>query len=240
MPWIRARLRGQNVYARATADGALATDGGRVEIRYSPAEWKALCRACRKPRGRRPSHFFPDDTCGPAEAPPTSKDKPGAGRNAPSSASTRTRASGPTKDPDGTVIAYADGACSGNPGPAGLGVVILNGTERIELSEYLGVQTNNIAELTAVLRTLREVPPASPLVIHTDSQYTIGVLQKGWKAKANATLIADPRGAGQSRQHAACVHFPGTPAWFSTRGPTRWRGRPSPSVARADRSTRPP
>jgi ribonuclease HI len=91
---------------------------------------------------------------------------------------------------DGTVVAYADGACSGNPGPAGLGVVLLDGPQRVEISEYLGEGTNNIAELTAVLRALEEIKdPSRKLIIRTDSQYTIGILQKGWKAKANVELI---------------------------------------------------
>jgi ribonuclease HI len=88
-------------------------------------------------------------------------------------------------------VAYTDGACSGNPGPAGLGVVLLQEGTRRELSEYLGIGTNNIAELTGILRTLEELGRASePVVVHTDSQYAIGVLTKGWKAKANQQLIA--------------------------------------------------
>ena len=50
--------------------------------------------------------------------------------------------------------------------------------------------TNNIAELTAILRVLELVDnPLSSVVIHTDSAYSIGVLSKGWKAKANKELI---------------------------------------------------
>lgn len=100
----------------------------------------------------------------------------------------------------GTVVAYADGACSGNPGPAGFGIVVLDGKKRIEISEYLGEATNNIAELSAILRALREVPAkATPLVIWTDSQYSIGILQKGWKAKANVELVEELKRALQKR-----------------------------------------
>jgi ribonuclease HI len=155
------------------------------------------------------SALLPDATCGPADAPDTSTAEQKAVRGASSGAGDAGPARVPAKHAEGTVIAYADGACSGNPGPAGLGVVILDGTRRVELSEYLGVQTNNIAELTAVLRALREVPPASPLVIHTDSQYTIGVLQKGWKAKANATLIAELRDVLAAHEQTRLAYVPG-------------------------------
>lgn len=89
------------------------------------------------------------------------------------------------------ILIYTDGACSGNPGPAGLGVVVASGQPRQELSEYLGKATNNIAELTAILRGLELVEdPRRPVLIHTDSSYSIGVLTKDWKPKANLELIA--------------------------------------------------
>lgn len=90
------------------------------------------------------------------------------------------------------VLVYTDGACSGNPGPAGLGVVMRYNGEQHELSEYLGEGTNNIAELTAIARALDAVPDKTRRVeLHTDSQYAIGVLTKHWKAKANRELILD-------------------------------------------------
>jgi len=107
------------------------------------------------------------------------------------------------------VIVYADGACSGNPGPAGLGVVVIDGPTRVEISEYLGQQTNNIAELTAVLRAFAEIEASKRTVIHTDSQYTIGVLQKGWKAKANTELVAELRAKLKGRSATTLVYVPG-------------------------------
>jgi ribonuclease HI len=75
----------------------------------------------------------------------------------------------------------------------GIGVVILDGRERRELSEYLGLGTNNIAELTAILRALEVCPRERPLVVHSDSAYALGLLGKGWKAKANQELVAELR-----------------------------------------------
>ena len=75
------------------------------------------------------------------------------------------------------------------PGRPGLGVVILDGGKRRELSEYLGVGTNNIAELMAIVRALEEVPHDRTVVVHADSSYALGLLGKGWKAKANQEIV---------------------------------------------------
>jgi ribonuclease HI len=110
----------------------------------------------------------------------------------------------------GAVVVYADGACSGNPGPAGLGVVVIDGPSRIERSEYLGRGTNNVAELTAVMRALEAVPDRSrPVAIHTDSQYAIGVLSLGWKAKKNRELIEQIRQMLRERPDVRFVHVRG-------------------------------
>jgi ribonuclease HI len=87
------------------------------------------------------------------------------------------------------IHVYTDGACTGNPGPMGIGVVILDGKQRREISEYLGHGTNNIAELTAILRGLEAVPADRPIIVYSDSSYALGLLSKGWKAKANQELV---------------------------------------------------
>lgn len=215
MPWVRAILRGQKIYARAGADGQLTVAGGRVEIRYKPNDGRRYeARADNlEVVDRTP---LPDETCGSADA----VAKPDAAAKGAKSAGGKAaggRGGGakgathhaPTKPPDGAVIAYADGACSGNPGPAGLGVVVIDGGKRVEISEYLGTATNNIAELTAVLRALEEIDASKPTVIYTDSQYTIGVVQKGWKAKANAELVAELREALSERDETRLAYVPG-------------------------------
>lgn len=95
--------------------------------------------------------------------------------------------------PSDAVIVYTDGACTGNPGPMGVGVVILDGKERRELSEFLGHGTNNIAELTAIVRALELAPKDRTVVVHSDSSYALGLLGKGWKAKANQELVEHMR-----------------------------------------------
>jgi ribonuclease HI len=89
---------------------------------------------------------------------------------------------------------YTDGACSGNPGPAGIGVVLQYGPHRKEISRSIGTATNNIAELEAVRVGLLAVKNrALPVVIHTDSQYVLGVLARGWKAEQNQGLVDEIR-----------------------------------------------
>jgi ribonuclease HI len=192
------------VYARADASGSLRADRGRVEIRYKPSDGRRYDARADNLEVIAGEAVLPDETCAAAE--PVAKDAGGQAKGAGGAAIASARASGGAQAsksskvhresplPAGSVVAYADGACSGNPGPAGLGVVLIDGARRVEISEYLGEGTNNIAELTAVLRAIEEVDdPGRTLVIRTDSQYTIGVLQKGWKAKANVDLIEELR-----------------------------------------------
>lgn len=99
----------------------------------------------------------------------------------------------PAALPKDAIIIYTDGACSRNPGPMGIGAVIVDGEQREEISEFLGTGTNNIAELTAIERALQTIPEeqrSRAVVVHSDSSYSIGLLDKGWKAKANAELVA--------------------------------------------------
>jgi ribonuclease HI len=202
VPWVRAILRGQKVYARADANGALSPEGGRVEVRYKPKDGRRY-QARADNLEVVDATPLPDDTCAPAEA----VSKPEA---AAKGAAAKAGAAGkPVAAPPGAVIAYADGACSGNPGPSGLGVVVIDGPTRVELSEYLGQGTNNIAELTAVLRALGEVPRERAMMIYTDSQYTIGVVQKGWKAKANQDLVAELRKVLATRPSTQLAYVPG-------------------------------
>ena len=96
------------------------------------------------------------------------------------------------------------------PGPAGCGIVLISPAGKLhEGFEYLGEATNNVAELTAILRAVEWLPPeARNIVVHTDSQYAIGVLQKGWKAKVNQELVARAKRAVETRG-ARLVYVPG-------------------------------
>lgn len=190
MPWRWVMLRGTRVLARCDESGALKAEGGRVEVRYRAQDNKAYRAALGNLTPVEGGETLPDAHCADAEpAPQAGATKPAA------KASAKTRSAAPVySTPDHsnhTIYAYTDGACSGNPGPAGLGVVLCVGALCRELSEYLGAATNNVAELTAILRALEALKESDETVaVYTDSQYAIGVLQKGWKAKVNQDLIA--------------------------------------------------
>ena len=88
------------------------------------------------------------------------------------------------------VRMFTDGAASGNPGPAGIGIVLQYGNHEKEISEYIGETTNNIAELEAIRVGLNQLKKKSLAVkIYTDSSYALGVLGRGWKAKKNRRLV---------------------------------------------------
>jgi len=88
------------------------------------------------------------------------------------------------------VWVFTDGASSGNPGPSGIGVVLRFGEHSKEISEYIGVATNNVAELKAIQAGLSALKNKNlPVRIFTDSSYAHGVLVLGWKAKANNQIV---------------------------------------------------
>jgi ribonuclease HI len=177
MNWVRMRFKGERVWVRADASGKPELDAqGRAEMKYRESDSKSY----------RPfaGNLEPD----------------GDGGEVKTFASARTEDSPSPKTAvkrDGKAVElWTDGACSGNPGPMGIGIVALDGGKRKEHGEYLGVGTNNIAELTAIDRALDlagDLATSRHVRIYTDSAYSIGVLSKGWKAKANQELIARMR-----------------------------------------------
>ena len=89
-----------------------------------------------------------------------------------------------------TICIYTDGASSGNPGPSGIGVLLCYEEHEKEISKYIGIATNNIAELEAIRVGLLAVKdPTLPVNVYTDSSYAYGVLVQGWKAKKNKELV---------------------------------------------------
>lgn len=78
------------------------------------------------------------------------------------------------------VIAYTDGACSGNPGPGGWAALLLyNGHER-EITGSARETTNNRMELTAALRALQALREPCYVRLHTDSAYLARAFNEGW------------------------------------------------------------
>ncbi len=84
------------------------------------------------------------------------------------------------------VVIYTDGACSGNPGPGGYGVVLLYNGHRKELSGGFRKTTNNRMELLGAIEGLRALKDHCSVRLHTDSQYVVNAIEKGWAAKWRA------------------------------------------------------
>src|SRR5262245_42651324 len=130
MPWVRRNLRGTQVFARVDREGALVSDkDGRVDITYKyDGSAKVYRAAAKNLAASDDGALLPDIEV--VEQPHAADE----------------------------IVVYTDGACSGNPGPMGIGVVVLDHGNRREVSEFLGEGTNNVAELTAVERALDLIP----------------------------------------------------------------------------------
>ena len=90
---------------------------------------------------------------------------------------------------------YTDGACKGNPGPGGWGVLLKSGATEKELFGGEPGTTNNRMELTAVIMALEALKRPCHVILHADSQYVLkGITEwlAGWKAKGWKTAARQP------------------------------------------------
>lgn len=90
---------------------------------------------------------------------------------------------------------WTDGACSGNPGPGGWGVLMICGAHRKELYGGEPETTNNRMELMAAIEALNTVKASAKVTLHTDSKYVKDGLTKwmhGWKKNGWKTASRKP------------------------------------------------
>ena len=174
--WKRMCFKSNKVWASVDERGEYILKDNKVLIKYQknqPHEYLVF------PTALKPENHA--ECASPAKKP---RKKAAAKKAAPAALD--------EKIPANAIIVYTDGASSGNPGPAGIGVVLRYGDHKKEISRYIGMGTNNIAELEAIRAALSAIKNKDlPVRLHTDSKYAIGVLTLGWKAKANQELIAD-------------------------------------------------
>lgn len=85
------------------------------------------------------------------------------------------------------VDIYTDGACSGNPGPGGYGVVLIYGKHRKELSGGFKKTTNNRMELIAAILGLETLKRPCEVKLYSDSSYLVDAVEKGWALRWKAT-----------------------------------------------------
>ena len=95
-----------------------------------------------------------------------------------------------------SVVIYTDGACKGNPGPGGWGVLLRSpdGSEKELFGGELGT-TNNRMEMMAVIQALAALKRPCAVVLHLDSQYVLKGITEwlvGWKAKGWKTAAKQP------------------------------------------------
>lgn len=95
------------------------------------------------------------------------------------------------------VEMFTDGACSGNPGPGGYGVILKYKDNVKELYGGEHETTNNRMELTAVITGLSVLKEPCSVTITTDSKYIVDAVTKGWakKWKANNWIKSDKKKA---------------------------------------------
>jgi ribonuclease HI len=93
------------------------------------------------------------------------------------------------------VHIYTDGACKGNPGPGGWGVLLKSGSTEKELFGGEPLTTNNRMELMAVIKALQALKRPCAVTLHVDSQYVLKGMTEwlpGWKAKGWRTATRQP------------------------------------------------
>jgi ribonuclease HI len=93
------------------------------------------------------------------------------------------------------ITIYTDGACKGNPGPGGWGVLLKSGATEKELFGGERETTNNRMEMTAVIEALKALKRPCQVTLHLDSKYVLqGITEwlPGWKAKGWKTAAKQP------------------------------------------------
>lgn len=175
--WQRMRFKKNKVWMAIDDDGSPTKKKGKVLIKYQ--------------LDQAHEYWVNTENISPIES-----EKAGRARSTISPATPRQKKTIKkidriSEEPGFEVISiYTDGAASGNPGPAGIGVVMQYGQHEKEISRYIGETTNNIAELEAIRTGLTEVKKKDlPVRVYTDSSYAYGVLTLGWKARKNRELV---------------------------------------------------
>ena len=178
--WKRMRFKKNKVWLATQADGSPLEKDGKVLIKYQLEQDY--------------EYWVNKGAIVPLDSLPQKSERNKAQKTeAKPARKARDHKSGDTlvdePDPD-TIRIFTDGASSGNPGPSGIGVVMRFGSHEKEIAKYIGIATNNIAELKAIETGLLAVKNTDyPVRVYTDSNYAYGVLTQGWKSRKNKDII---------------------------------------------------
>jgi ribonuclease HI len=176
--WVRKQFKGNKVWMAVCTDGKPLSKNNKVLIKYQ--------------LNQDYEYWVSPDHVGDIGSSEPGRQK----HSAPSSV--KKKYLPPSEKPQelpevpeqGVISVFTDGASSGNPGPSGIGIVMEYARHQRDISEYIGVTTNNVAELKAVEIALTEIRRKDlPVRIYTDSKYVYSLLCEGWKAKKNIDLI---------------------------------------------------
>jgi ribonuclease HI len=173
--WKRMSFKGNKVWVALGSDGLLLENKDKVLIKYN--------------LNQNYEYWIKKERLDPLEmAVPA-----GGKKKSPSDKATRS-VDVDTKIPDNCICIYTDGASSGNPGPAGIGAVLIYHQNRREISRSIGIATNNVAELSAIKTAISSLKRCDlPVRVFTDSAYAIGVLTQNWKPQANSDLVSETK-----------------------------------------------
>lgn len=180
--WKRMSFKGNKVWVQTGDTGEILVRNGRVRIKYNlKQDYEYMVH---------PENLKPEDQAVPSKSKNRTGKKSVEKTAARSGSFKKKNRAAETDLPDNCIKIYTDGASSGNPGPAGIGALLIFGENRKEISEFIGTGTNNIAELTAIQRALETLKRRDmPVRIFSDSSYAIGLLTQGWKPRKNRDLV---------------------------------------------------
>jgi ribonuclease HI len=88
--------------------------------------------------------------------------------------------------PPPPITIYTDGACIGNPGPGGYGVVLIEGSQRREFSGGFAHTTNSRMEIFAAIVGLEALMGPATVTLFSDSKYLVDAVSKGWVQRWHA------------------------------------------------------
>lgn len=179
--WKRMWFKTNKVWMAVDSTGAPLTRDGKVLIKYQLKQ--------------EYEYWVNKSNVAPLDAQPEKAPSPNKKEHRPKR-STKNNAVGEGADWDETaykdkICVFTDGASSGNPGPAGIGVLLRYDEHEKEISKFIGNATNNVAELKAIQAGLAAVKnTAKPVRLFTDSEYAYGLLVLNWKARKNQQIVA--------------------------------------------------
>ena len=119
------------------------------------------------------------------------------------------------------VVIHTDGACSGNPGPGGWGVILESGPHRKELKGGEKQTTNNRMELMAAIVALETLKAPSEIDLYTDSNYLRGGITswiKGWKKNGWRTADKKPVKNAELWERLEKASLPHVVRWHWVKG----------------------